>query len=214
MNGPRVAYRYDFRAPAKVNEGDEIFISYGDYKATYQYLISYGFAPEVDAGDFIVLTLAESTTATLRMIQAEDSATGFPTVLRKALEGSGTPSSLSGLVGSDGRVPDVFMRVLEAACSVSASTDTAVGALTAAVTAAVDRFPTTLSEDERALADKAGMYDEESVALDVRVRFKRTFRALQDALAHLVQHGEWSGERHNRSLVLCRSSHQSWHPLA
>ena len=201
------ATAYEFAAPDYKDAGDEIFISYGDGKTTYHFTLFYGFVPYgFEAGDYIVLDLPLSVASRAAEMHLAQGAP-IPSVLQAALDET---SLLLGFVGSDGRLSDAFLDLLQSLAppvmAVSSSTGrrtplTHVQRLVNAVQTSIHAWPTTLEADEQRLVTKAGVYDDESVALSARIRFKRIVLALEANLRHYTTHGGWSGIRHDKSIV-------------
>lgn len=187
---------YDFAAPETRNLGQEIFISYGENKTTYHFLQFYGFVPQgSEVADYIVLSISKSSVTRL-VDRLEASGTAVPPEVTSAL---GNTSQFVGFVGVDGRVSDEYMRLFEAA---SAGTGRSITAqLLAGVRSAQKGLQTALVDDVAALAAKSGQYDDESVALAVRIRFKQILVRLAANLEAWETSGRWAVPRDDRSIV-------------
>jgi hypothetical protein len=187
---------YDFAAPQAKDAGDEIFISYGDGKTTYHFLLFYGFVPEgFEAGDYVTITVSKGSAQRLSArLLSENSI--VPPELEAALDDT---TRLVGFVGADGIVGDELLALFTAVGKGTKSTAAAL--LNRALQRELDGLPTTLAEDKAALVAKAGIYDDESVALSVCIRFKLILLKMQANLKHWAVHSEWPTGRDERSII-------------
>ena len=169
------------------NKGEEeVFISYGDQKTTFEFFLFYGFLPdEHDAGDHIVLHYLGGDSSGAAALHNKRSATQ-----------GGHAEPFTCVVGHDGRVP---LQFLDAVQKRTPGNDlvTAWRWIKEAVDAASLSFSTTLAEDEQklkrwlelagghgAVTSDLGPSFESVVVVQVRIRIKRILSAVASTAHH------------------------------
>eukprot|EP00040_Diaphanoeca_grandis_P007247 m.40205 g.40205 ORF g.40205 m.40205 type:complete len:518 (+) comp18412_c0_seq1:273-1826(+) len=153
---------YDLHVTEEKHVGDEIFISYGEMKTTFHFLVFYGFVPQGQHyGDYIVLDCEDESN------------------YQQGHTEEGEPVRMTVAVGYDGRIPISFVEFVYRTMSVSPGKEQSPTLLKHVIEHMVRclnetwvTFPTSLDDDVNLLESNVNLDHNLMTAITARIRFK------------------------------------------